>query len=66
MPSKIKDEFEDYIKGSRVPKLDSSVYDWWKTQDQITSVRKMAYDHLYELGDKEVLSRYQIRHSRDP
>jgi hypothetical protein len=27
MPNKIKDEFEDYTKGSRVPKLDSSVYD---------------------------------------
>jgi hypothetical protein len=66
MPSKIKDKFEDYIKGSRVPKLDSSVYDWWKTQDHIPSVRKMVYDHLYELGDREVLSRYQIRHSRDP
>ena len=39
-------EFEDYTKGSRVPKLDSSVYDWWKTQDHIPSVRKMAYDHL--------------------
>jgi hypothetical protein len=26
--------------------LDSSVYDWWKTQDHIPSVRKMAYDHL--------------------
>jgi hypothetical protein len=34
-------------KGSRVPKLDSSVYDWWKTQDHIPSVRKMAYHHLY-------------------
>jgi hAT family C-terminal dimerisation region len=44
--AKIKDEFEDYTKGSRLPKLDSSVYDWWKTQDHIPSGRKMAYDHL--------------------
>jgi hypothetical protein len=46
MPNGIKDEFEDYTKGSRAPKLDSSVYDWWKTQDHIPSMRKMAYDHL--------------------
>jgi hAT family C-terminal dimerisation region len=46
MSNKIKDEFEDYIKSSRVPKLDISVYNWWKTQDHIPSMRKMAYDHL--------------------
>jgi hypothetical protein len=50
MPNKIKDEFEDYTKGSRVPKLDSSVYDWWKIQDHIPSMRKMAYDHLCVLA----------------
>jgi hypothetical protein len=28
------------------PRCEDSVYDWWKTQDHIPSVRKMAYDHL--------------------
>ena len=44
MPNKVNDEWEDYAKGSRLPKLDNSVYDWWKTQDHTPSVRKMAYD----------------------
>ena len=33
-----------------MPKLDSSAYDWWKTQDHIPSIRKMAYDHLCVLA----------------
>src|SRR5271154_6958965 len=66
MPNKIKDEFEDYTKGSRVPKLDSSVYDWWKTQDHIPSVGKMAYDHLCVPAMSSETERYQIGHFRDP
>lgn len=31
VPNKVKDEFNDYAKGSRLLKLDNSVYDWWKT-----------------------------------
>jgi hypothetical protein len=58
MPNKIKDELKDYTKGFRVPKLDSSVYDWWKTQDHIPSVRKMAYDHLCVLTMRSETERY--------
>jgi hypothetical protein len=29
-----------------IPQPESTSYDWWKTQDHIPSVRKMAYDHL--------------------
>jgi hypothetical protein len=30
LPNKIKDEFDDYAKGQRLPKLDGKVYDWWR------------------------------------
>ena len=58
MPNKIKDEFGDYTNGFRVPKLDSSVYDWWKTQDHIPSVRKMAYNHLCVPAVRSETERY--------
>jgi hypothetical protein len=46
LPTKIKDEFDDYAKGQRLPKLDGKVYDWWMAQDHLPSVKKMAFDLL--------------------
>ena len=46
MPNEIKDKFDQYAKGSRLSKLDNSVYNWWKAQDHTPLVRKMAYNHI--------------------